>query len=482
MGKDREGRFIPPKGKPSGSGRESKLGLRPGMAPEDLEKDQSITDKYTSGEDEPAPKVRMRHPNRNVHKGDEEEIAANNKTQNSYKNRYNSAPDGAAPRPEPLEEDMSKDDLAALAGYTADCCITLVMPTHRAGMEVNEQQDGIAFKTILQSVQQQLLQQGMRTDEVEPLLMHAFALANDETFWRRQLNGLAVFIAPDVFKYMKLPYAAEQQQYIQQTFDVSPLLPLFTAHEAFFVLVLNKRKAELFEANIFGMKKIRVKEFAMGIDDMVRSEGALQDNMDNTEGTAFHGEGTGKPTDRSNISMYMDEADQLMWNEALSTRQAPLLLAGVESLLPVYHHRSRYQHIADTYLPGNFEEENIQSLCTEARKKLQPYLEVRLQKALDRYNNSIATRLTSSMPETVIPACFYARAEVLFVQKGYHLWGHFNAMDNQLALRDVAEEGDVCMVNAAAVNAYLNGAEVFLLDKERMPNGAAIAALMRYEA
>lgn len=67
MGKDREGRYIPPKGKPSGKEREEDdLGLRQGIEPDDLKQHQEITQKYTSDDKRPAPKVRVMHPNRNV--------------------------------------------------------------------------------------------------------------------------------------------------------------------------------------------------------------------------------------------------------------------------------------------------------------------------------------------------------------------------------------------------------------------------------
>ncbi len=52
--------------------------------------------------------------------------------------------------------------------------------------------------------------------------------------------------------------------------------------------------------------------------------------------------------------------------------------------------------------------------------------------------------------------------------------------DNKLMLHGTKKEGDECLSHSAAVKAYLNAAEVYLLDKEEMPNGADMAALMFY--
>jgi hypothetical protein len=58
------------KGQPSGSNKNEGLGLRPDMPEEKLEQDNEMTEKYTSGEDEPAENLPLKHPNRNTDKGD----------------------------------------------------------------------------------------------------------------------------------------------------------------------------------------------------------------------------------------------------------------------------------------------------------------------------------------------------------------------------------------------------------------------------
>lgn len=72
MGKDREGTFIPPKGKPSGSGKNTN-GLRDAFAGTDPETDENLTEKYMDGPDQPAANVPVRHVNRNVNKGEDTE-------------------------------------------------------------------------------------------------------------------------------------------------------------------------------------------------------------------------------------------------------------------------------------------------------------------------------------------------------------------------------------------------------------------------
>jgi hypothetical protein len=72
MAKDREGSYTPPKGKPSGSGKNT-AGLRDAFAGTDPETDENLTEKYMDGPDQPAANVPVRHVNRNVNKGEDTE-------------------------------------------------------------------------------------------------------------------------------------------------------------------------------------------------------------------------------------------------------------------------------------------------------------------------------------------------------------------------------------------------------------------------
>lgn len=71
MGKDKNGGYIPPKGKPSGSGRETHQ-LKDAFAAIDPETENEIAAKYTEdGTDELAEGIPVRHPNRHLHKGED---------------------------------------------------------------------------------------------------------------------------------------------------------------------------------------------------------------------------------------------------------------------------------------------------------------------------------------------------------------------------------------------------------------------------
>ena len=68
----------------------------------------------------------------------------------------------------------------------------------------------------------------------------------------------------------------------------------------------------------------------------------------------------------------------------------------------------------------------------------------------------------------------------MFVQRGARIWGTFNKEDNELQLHNERQNNDENLVDKAVIKTILNGGEVHLLERERMPDGREIAAFFRY--
>src|SRR5690348_1797227 len=133
MGKDKSGKYHPSKGKPSGSGKEEGVGLKSTNS-KDIDTYLKIADKYTDSEEEPAANLHVRHKNRNVSKG-EDHFLENIESENSANSN-----ESVSVRTHQLEEKtLSIQFFGELAEFQASPCISIYLPTHPAGVEVNEQ-------------------------------------------------------------------------------------------------------------------------------------------------------------------------------------------------------------------------------------------------------------------------------------------------------------------------------------------------------
>jgi hypothetical protein len=383
-------------------------------------------------------------------------------------------------------EVISREQFNELANYRGEHCISVYLPTHRAGVEVNEKQDALVFKNALQKINNDLQKKNIAPETINRILKPGFELHNNPLFWNNQLDGLAVFMADGYFKTIQLPFKVKEEQFLNHTFFLTPLIPAITSDEEFYVLVLSKHDAQFFEGNAFGMQRIMVEGLPNGMDDVVHFEEKddlrlfRQGGKGGTGSASFHGHGEGQLDDKANIGLYFQEVDRTLFSEVLHDKNKPLLLAGVEYLMPIYKGISKYNFIVDDCICGNQEHENVNSLYAKAREKLVPYFQQRTNKALENYYNQIATSLTSSIPEDVIPASFYAQISDLFICRDEHIWGRFNEQDNKLEIHRGQQDGDDDLIDRAAIKTYLNGGGVYVLEKEKMPKEAVIAAFMRY--
>ena len=381
---------------------------------------------------------------------------------------------------------ISKEEFTELINYQGDNCISIYIPTHRSGVEVNEKQDAILFKNALQAVNANLQNQGLPSQVIEDLLRPGFELYNNEIFWNNQLDGLAVFLANGFSKVIQLPFSVNEEQFLNHTFYISPLLPAITNKEEFYLLVISKQDAKFYQGNAFGLQRLAVEGLPNGMDDVIHFEEKegrqlfRQGSKGGTGTAGFHGHGEGQLDDKANLGIYFQEVDKTLFSEVLHDKNVPLVLAGVEYLIPIYKGVSKYNNIAEEAITGNQEHESQLVLFNKARQILEPYFKQETKKSLQNYYNQISTASTSSMPEKVIPASFYAQISDLFVCKGEHIWGKFNMDENKLEIHAQKQEGDECLLNMAAAQTYINGGAVHLLEKEQMPKESTIAAFMRF--
>lgn len=489
MGKDEHGEFHPGKGKPSGINKEEGLGIQD-TPREKMNEYIEISEKYTIGEDTLDPSVHVRHPNRNTTKGEGTYKAKENKPESDKSNNETSVEEHTQVVAEQLPGVLTKELFTEVANYKSECCISLFLGTHSSGIEVNKHYDPVNFKNQLQEITRRLKGKGYDQLYADKLLQPGYELIKDDNFWTEQSPGIAVFIADGFFKYIKMPVVpVEEIIVIEPTFYVTPLIPLMTNKEYFYLLIISKHCAKLFHADSYSMRIVPL-ELPQSIDEVKRlSEPDARTFRSGDSGKrassasqpgSVHGAGGGNPGDKDNILTYFEAVDDILWEKVFNKENAPLLLAGVEYEIPIYRNAADYHNVWPQALTGNRERQETTSLYNEAMELMKPYFEQRVNKALETYMNNSAKGITSSIAADVIPATYYSQVSHLFVTKGEHIWGTFDEMANELVFHDTPDEDGEDLIDNAVVKTLANGGEVFLLEKEKMPADCQVAAIMRF--
>lgn len=100
---------------------------------------------------------------------------------------------------------ITKKELAELSAVNQENCVSIFIPTHRAGEKVLQGVDALKLKNQLLEVKEKLEKRGFHTNEIEVMTAPVQQLINDTSFWRRQSDGLAIFLTNDFFKVYTVP-------------------------------------------------------------------------------------------------------------------------------------------------------------------------------------------------------------------------------------------------------------------------------------
>jgi hypothetical protein len=125
----------------------------------------------------------------------------------------------------------STSEFRSLLEHHNGPCISMFLPTHRAGIET--QQDPLRFRNHIRAAENRLLLDQLHTTQVEHLLQPIQAILEDEQFWLHPSDGLALFRSPDLFRTFWLPSSFKEQVVVTDHFYLNPLLPFLTKDERF---------------------------------------------------------------------------------------------------------------------------------------------------------------------------------------------------------------------------------------------------------
>ena len=384
---------------------------------------------------------------------------------------------------------ISKEDITEITGFEADVCVSIYMPAHSSGVEVNQMHDALLLKNNLQQAKRILTEQGKSQAAVEKILQKGLELVDNREFWNAQSQGLALFLADGFCKVIKTPISFKGSLFVNSSFNILPILPLMKEGAYFFLLMLSKKDAKMFRGDAYGLELLEIEGLPNGMDDVIHfEEKDAQQTMRRAgagagrgaiAGANFHGHGPGLADETEWVIQYLKEVNQTLWTELLSQESAPLILAGTEQITGLYRQVSKY-NIVEQSLTGNFDHEDKNSIYQKVREIAEPFFKENTRKALKTYYDNSTTELTSSIPEDVIPASFYSQISDLFIVKDAHIWGTFDEASNELVIHEEKQEGDTCLLNKAALKTLKNGGAVHVLEQEKMPADSKVAAFMRF--
>jgi hypothetical protein len=384
---------------------------------------------------------------------------------------------------------VTRDDLRDLVAVQGGPCVALYQPTHRVGPDSRSyaRQDPIRFKNLLRAAEQRLKAAGLRAAQARELLGPARQLLDDPVFWQYQADGLAVYLAPGFVRTFRVPLAFEELVVVAERFHVKPLIALLTGDGLFHLLALSQNEVRLLAGTRDHMAEVELPGAPRSLAEALQYDDPERQLQFHTGTPAtgtrrsamFHGHGVGIDDAKPNLLRFFQQLDRGV-TAVIKDGAVPLVLAGVDYLLPIYRESNTHPALLADGIAGNPEGVPMDDLHARAWPLVEPHFLRGRSAAAERYGRLKGTGKASSDLREVLPAAAEGRVDVLFVSGDDEVSGTFAADRRQVEIGAEAQGEGEDLLNLAAMHAILNRGTVYVLPRDQLPDTTPVAAVFRF--
>lgn len=318
--------------------------------------------------------------------------------------------------------------LKELAAVEQAHCVSILMPTHVAGSE--SRQDPIRLANLLDQVQCQLKERGLRRPEIEALLAPARARIGQASFWRAQGEALAIYLADGFSRTFRLADGVDEAVSVGPHFNIKPLLGALASSEPFYILALTKERARLYQGTRTELEEIQSELFPVSAADLVGireseperehhygkpSPGSRGDRgfRSDTSPGNYHGHGAAELRLDADLMHFFKQVAERVATQ-LYDDATPLVMAADVSIFGWYrreHHRGNLIETDHVESPDALKPHELRE---RAWKIAAPALEADLAKLLDQFGTAAAAGKAAQGFDEVATAAAQGKVDTLF--------------------------------------------------------------------
>lgn len=344
-----------------------------------------------------------------------------------------------------------------LAGATGEALISLYLPTHVKGAEVD--QDRILLKNGIAQVDGWLESAGWKPRQRDERLEAAKNFLDDQEFWEHQGPGLAVFL-DDGGETMPvaLTEPVEKRAMLAGTFHLRPTIASIEPTELP-VLVLTRQGVRLYRASRHVVYAVEA--------DLPESLDDVNWFVDREKQRQQHPDRAGSKGSRHGHEPSSSEGEDLdrflrAVGEGLPQPDPirPLIVLGDDNLV------ARFENIHDAEVTsppnsGVIDVDDLRDIQEKAADMVEDQERAQQDENLELAQEHLGTGDAITDVGEGLSAAISGRVSRLLLHREAHpIWGRFDASTLDVTFHDEQEAFDVDLLDRLAVHAMLTGADV----------------------
>ncbi len=361
-------------------------------------------------------------------------------------------------------------ELKALISTRADACVSIYLATTPQTQDVKASR--IAFANLVKSALTQLDTIGFDKRRRAALEAELSALGEDDGFWSHQANSLGILATADSVRTFRLATAISDMVEVSDRYYLKPLLRALAFPQHTFVLALSENAARLLEVSAdLPPSPIRVPALPKSAADAVGR--ASVNNL--TQGTRL----ANAQGQTMLLRHYARQVDASL-RPVLAGRETPLILAATAPLDAIFRAVSSYPALAAEGISASPDRLSDSELADAARPVLDRIYAAEIDAARALYQTRLGQRRATTDVGEAARAATNGAVELLLVDIDQTMPGTVSDTDGAVTLASAPGPETYGVIDEIAGRALLSGAKLLGVRSSDIPDGAPLAATLRY--
>jgi hypothetical protein len=350
--------------------------------------------------------------------------------------------------------------------------VSVFLPT--PGPDVGTHRHGVRLKNLLRQAEQAIRADGVSAATAQLVLTPARRLLNEPRHSEPSGDGLALFCEQGSVRQFRVPLRLPELVAVGDRFLIRPLLPLLGAAGHFYVLALSQDEIRLLRGSRHSLQEMALDGLPLAVWlTMPRRRAQVHAFVADRGGAGGRAVFHGVQDDHTPLILQHFQRVDRALRDVLPADDAPLILAGVRSTQALYRQVNTHPGLIREGIDGNPRDVSPDHLHRVAWPLAEPVLRAGETTAAAIYRELHGTGRTCTGATAVDAAAQQGRIETLFVRTDaptgtsriIRLHDNTSAVDHR---------------DSAAVATLRHGGAVYAMSRDRMPDTAPMAAVLRY--
>lgn len=361
------------------------------------------------------------------------------------------------------------DQLGELLGFREPWSVSIYQATDPASRGDAER---IELRNLADEAARQLREAGATARDIAAIEEAVGDVVDDDALWRYQARSLALLVSPTTLRTFRLPNRLVSQVAVSDRFHLKPLLRAVTFPHAAFVLALAQGSVRVLEV----APDVEPSEIDVdGLPSDVASAAGKPSITDRSPTRRLQG----SEGQKVRMRQYARQIDQAL-RPFLSGLELPLILAAAEPLDSIYRAVNSYPHLAATTIPGNPETTTDAALVASARTVLDQLYADELARLRELYALRLSQRRASSDVTDVARAATHGLVDTVLVDIDEAVPGSIDEETGAVTFDAADDAVNYGVVDEVARRVWLTGGRVLAVRRDDIPDGAQLAAILRF--